>query len=89
MNRPIKVNILVPIIFIVACGLLVLVSCFKEPLNILIGVLITAAGIPIYYLCIKSTKEIKIVRKTTHYIDRICQIIFTAVYAGTSEKDNV
>ncbi|KAF6214751.1 hypothetical protein GE061_009494 [Apolygus lucorum] len=54
LPRPIKVNLALPIIFLLSVLFLVVASTIKEPISSAIGILIVLAGIPIYYLCVKS-----------------------------------
>lgn len=49
MERPIKVPILVPIIFVIICAFLIIVPCYVAPYEVGMGVLITIIGIPFYY----------------------------------------
>nr|CAD7425371.1 unnamed protein product [Timema monikensis] len=50
MNRPIKVSLWVPIVFIVVCMFLVFVPCYYVPYEVGMGVLITVTGIPAFFL---------------------------------------
>ncbi|XP_042241847.1 Y+L amino acid transporter 2-like [Homarus americanus] len=52
MERPIKVNIIVPIVFLMICGFLVFLPLYVRPLEVGMGILITASGIPAYLICI-------------------------------------
>uniref|UniRef100_H2ZJ21 Amino acid permease/ SLC12A domain-containing protein n=1 Tax=Ciona savignyi TaxID=51511 RepID=H2ZJ21_CIOSA len=49
LPRPLKVNIIFPIIFCLACLFLVIVPFFEETRDSLIGTAILATGIPIYF----------------------------------------
>ncbi|XP_014246044.1 Y+L amino acid transporter 2 [Cimex lectularius] len=49
MSRPIKVNIIVPIIFVLVCVFLVILPIYEKPLEVGIGVAITLTGLPAYY----------------------------------------
>ncbi|KAG7176118.1 Y+L amino acid transporter 2-like 9 [Homarus americanus] len=50
MERPIKVNIIVPIVFLMICGFLVFLPLYVRPLEVGMGILITASGIPAYLI---------------------------------------
>lgn len=80
MPRPIKVNLALPIIFLVCCLGLVLLPSFTEPFNLLVGLAITLSGVPIYYVCIvwRSNKQTK--NQLMQWIERGCQILFNAAF---------
>lgn len=44
MPRPIKVNLILPIMFLIACLFLVCLPVFLQPMYTLIGILITLSG---------------------------------------------
>lgn len=48
--RPIKVNILVPIVFVVICLFLIIMPCVEAPYEVGMGALITLSGVPAYYV---------------------------------------
>uniref|UniRef100_F7B1F3 Solute carrier family 7 member 5 n=1 Tax=Monodelphis domestica TaxID=13616 RepID=F7B1F3_MONDO len=50
MNRPIKVNLALPVFFIMACLFLIAVSFWKTPVECAIGFVIILTGIPIYFI---------------------------------------
>lgn len=43
-----QLPLFVPIIFVVICALLIVVPCYVAPYEVLMGVIITVAGIPVY-----------------------------------------
>ncbi|CAH4005967.1 large neutral amino acids transporter small subunit 1 [Pieris brassicae] len=55
VTRPIRVNLLFPISFLVLCTTLVICSCFKSPVEVGIGIGMIAAGIPVYFICVRHT----------------------------------
>ncbi|KAF7491876.1 Large neutral amino acids transporter small subunit 2 [Sarcoptes scabiei] len=50
--RPIKVNIVFPIIFFLICLFLVILPFYVNPIETIIGITITLSGIPIYFLTV-------------------------------------
>lgn len=49
LARPIRVNIFVPIAFVLICIFLILLPIFETPWVLLSGALLTGSGIPVYY----------------------------------------
>ncbi|XP_018559605.1 large neutral amino acids transporter small subunit 1 [Lates calcarifer] len=50
LERPIKVNILLPVSFVLACLFLIIVSFWKTPEECAIGFGIIGTGVPVYFL---------------------------------------
>ncbi|KAK9702741.1 Amino acid permease [Popillia japonica] len=78
LPRPIKVNIIVPIIFIIICFFLIVMPCVEAPFEVGMGVLITLSGIPAYYFGVKWTDKPAGFIKIMHKFTRISQKIFVA-----------
>lgn len=86
LPRPIRVNLLIPVTFIVLCVILVLLPSLEQPLHLFVGILITLAGIPVYYACIKWKKKPATYGKLSKAIERFCQILFSTVFVDENEK---
>ncbi|KAF7994784.1 hypothetical protein HCN44_004256 [Aphidius gifuensis] len=50
MERPIKVPIIIPIIFVLICAFLVILPCFVQPEVVGWGIVITLSGVPAYFI---------------------------------------
>ncbi|CAB0008771.1 unnamed protein product, partial [Nesidiocoris tenuis] len=53
-NRPIKVNLILPILFFIICIFLVTLPCYVRPMEVGVGLIIIVSGIPVYYLFISQ-----------------------------------
>lgn len=53
LPRPIRVNLIVPIVFLFFCLFLVITPVFTQFWDFLFGIVLTLSGIPIYLVCIK------------------------------------
>ncbi|XP_077302405.1 solute carrier family 7 member genderblind [Arctopsyche grandis] len=74
LERPIKVPLWIPIVFVGVCVLLLIVPCIQAPMEVGVGALITLAGTPIFMLCIKHTHPI--LTKISCSFTKTCQKIF-------------
>ena len=52
LERPIKVNIIIPILFLIICGFLVLLPVYVRPYEVGAGIAITLTGVPVYCLTV-------------------------------------
>lgn len=48
-ERPIRVNLILPVIFLITCSFLVISSCLQSPVEVAVGTAIILTGIPVYY----------------------------------------
>ncbi|XP_059060620.1 large neutral amino acids transporter small subunit 1 [Achroia grisella] len=53
MLRPIRVNLILPIAFLIICAFLVVCSCFTSPTEVGVGIALIALGVPVYCIFIK------------------------------------
>ncbi|XP_016977717.1 large neutral amino acids transporter small subunit 1 [Drosophila rhopaloa] len=88
LPRPIKVNLALPIIFMVSCVTLVLLPNMEEPGNLLIGIGITLAGIPFYYCFIAWENKPKCYGRLSNSVVEICRAIFNTTVIESNEKIN-
>lgn len=79
LPRPIKVNLALPIIFLICCLFLTIVPAVTEPLNTGIGLAITLSGVPVYYICIKWEKKPasyhKFHEKLTFFLQKMLDVV--------------
>ncbi|XP_066143386.1 Y+L amino acid transporter 2 [Euwallacea fornicatus] len=79
MERPIKVHLAVPIIFVIICVFLLILPVVESPLVFLGGVLITLSGVPVYYFGIAQEKKPKKFRSILKGATILCQkLLLTA-----------
>ncbi|XP_076041187.1 solute carrier family 7 member genderblind [Oratosquilla oratoria] len=76
MNRPIKVNIIIPILFLLICGFLVFLPLYVRPLEVGMGLLITATGIPFYIFFIYWENKPPVFKKFINFLTVKTQLIF-------------
>lgn len=76
-KRPIKVNIIVPLIYLLTCSFLVVSSCNQSPTEVGVATLVILSGIPIYYITIHH--PIPLLSRLSQNINRFCQKLFLCV----------
>ncbi|CAD7000385.1 Y+L amino acid transporter 2 [Ceratitis capitata] len=84
--RPIRVHLALPIIFIICCLTLVLLPSFKNPMNLLVGIGITVAGIPFYYLCIARKNKPAGYGRLSRGMVNFCRAMFNTEIIESSES---
>ncbi|XP_024943330.1 Y+L amino acid transporter 2 isoform X2 [Cephus cinctus] len=57
LHRPIKVSIILPIIFFIICAFLVTLPCYVTPWEVGVGLIFIFSGIPIYWIFIQWKKK--------------------------------
>lgn len=86
LPRPIRVNLAIPIIFIVLCVTLVLLPSLEDPTDLLIGIGILLAGIPFYYVGVRWRNKPTFYNRFSRGIERFCQIMFSTIFVDDEEK---
>ena len=76
-KRPIKVNLILPIIFMITCGFLVISSCYVSPVEVGTGIIIILLGIPVYYATIH--RPIPCLTRISARFNRFCSILFVCM----------
>jgi len=57
MKRPIQVKLVIPIMFLLICTFLTFMPLYVRPAEVGLGLLITAMGIPVYFVTVKWKKK--------------------------------
>ncbi|XP_073941954.1 juvenile hormone Inducible-21 [Choristoneura fumiferana] len=84
--RPIRVNIVVPYLFLVAIACLVIIPAIDKPIDSVIGLAILLSGIPVYYLCVKWETKPDSYHLLSGCILRFFQKLCSCIYVESTEK---
>lgn len=76
-KRPIKVSLVLPIIYLVICSFLVISSFYQSMVEVGIATLIILSGIPVYYATIH--RPIPWLAKMSHHVNMMCAKLFVSV----------
>lgn len=77
LQRPIRVNLALPVIFLIICLFLVISSAFQSPLEVGVGTAIILSGIPVYYITIH--RPIAALTSLSDYIHTLCSKFFVCL----------
>lgn len=77
LERPIRVNTLLPIIYMLTASFLVISSCYQSPWEVGIGTVVIVLGIPVYFLTIHNPQ--RWLTETSHKINVLCQKFFVCM----------
>ncbi|XP_055641386.1 large neutral amino acids transporter small subunit 1 [Toxorhynchites rutilus septentrionalis] len=76
INRPIRVQLWVPTLFVLICAFLIIVPCYVAPYEVGMGVLLTVAGIPVYYIGVVWKNKPKWFESALAGTTQFCQKMF-------------
>jgi len=77
LQRPIKVNVILPIIYLITASFLVISSCYQSPWEVGIGTLVIAIGVPVFYFTIENPQQW--LTETSKRINFMCQKLFVCM----------
>lgn len=79
MERPIKVSIGIPIVFLIICAFLVFMPLYVEPVQVGMGILITVIGVPVYLVGVHWRNKPQWFNEFMHGCTMGSQKLFNAV----------
>ncbi|XP_045768345.1 large neutral amino acids transporter small subunit 1 [Maniola jurtina] len=85
LMRPIRVNLLLPITFLIVCTFLVVFSCFTRPKEVGIGVAFIALGVPIFYVFIMWKHKPSWMTKFCDNFNLACSKMFLSLPENSKE----
>ncbi|KAK7793231.1 hypothetical protein R5R35_005080 [Gryllus longicercus] len=79
MERPIKINIIFPIIFFIICLFLVTFPCYVSPWEVSVGLIMIVSGIPMYFIFIYWQNKPRWIEKASETLNLLCARTFMCV----------
>ncbi|PAV62512.1 hypothetical protein WR25_00142 [Diploscapter pachys] len=75
LDRPIKLNIIIPILFFAMCLFLLIFPFFNQPKELFVGVGLILSGLPVYFLFVYNTRRPSCLYNPwiclTHFIQKV------------------
>lgn len=78
-KRPIKVNIVLPIVFFIICAFLVTFPCYVSPWEVGVGLVFIISGIPVYMLLIAWEHKPKWIIHASDQFNNLCAKLFVCM----------
>ncbi|KAL4712931.1 hypothetical protein ACJJTC_012001 [Scirpophaga incertulas] len=85
LTRPIKVNLLLPIAFLIICTFLVVFSCIRCPQEVGIGVAFILLGVPVYCVFIKWQDKPSWLQTACNSFNVACSKLFICLPENSKE----
>ncbi|CAH2238846.1 jg6832 [Pararge aegeria aegeria] len=86
MQRPIRVHLAIPYLFLIAIACLVIIPAITNPMDTAIGLAILLSGIPVYYVCVKWKTKPNCYDAFSGCILRFFQKLCSCIYVDSPEK---
>ncbi|XP_001655456.2 Y+L amino acid transporter 2 [Aedes aegypti] len=87
INRPIKVQLWVPTLFVIICAFLIVVPCYVAPYEVGMGVLLTLAGIPVYYVGVAWKNKPESFENVLRRATQFCQKMFMTAKEENDDEE--
>ncbi|KPI98693.1 Y+L amino acid transporter 2 [Papilio xuthus] len=85
LDRPIRVSLVFPMIFLVVCTFLVVFSCFNNPMEVGIGVAFIAIGVPFFYVFIVWKDKLTWMQSACNSFNLTCSKLFLCLPEDSKE----
>ncbi|XP_055769776.1 large neutral amino acids transporter small subunit 1-like [Salvelinus fontinalis] len=79
LERPVKVNLLLPVSFVIVCVFLIVVSFWKTPVECCIGIGIITTGVPVYFFGVWWQKKPSWIINGISLLTVFCQKLLNVV----------
>lgn len=79
LHRPIKISLILPIIFFIICTFLVVLPCYVSPWEVGVGIIIILSGIPVYWIFIYWKNKPTWLVSASHDFNMTCAKLFVCV----------
>jgi len=78
-HRPIKVHIAFPIIFLIVCIFLILITFVQNPFESIMGIIFLLSGVPVYLVGVSWKNKPKKFVQFSDQLTRFCQVFLQSV----------
>ncbi|CAH2067004.1 unnamed protein product, partial [Iphiclides podalirius] len=85
LTRPIRVNLLLPVVFLIVCTFLVVFSCFTHPVEVGIGIAFIALGVPLFCIFIKWDNRPQWMHTACNAFNMACSKMFLCLPEDSKE----
>lgn len=79
LKRPIKVNIVLPVVFFIICTFLVTFPCYVSPWEVGVGLVFIISGIPVYFVFIAWQNKPRWLTSASDNFNSMCAKLFMCV----------